>query len=63
LKGLNFYKNKQDPIAMEDHEYPDWLWRALDKKSDDATAGAAGGEGDLFGRFDARQSAKRVSAM
>jgi large subunit ribosomal protein L54 len=29
LKGLNFHKDKQDPIAMEDSEYPDWLWNVL----------------------------------
>ncbi|KAK7520061.1 mitochondrial 54S ribosomal protein mL54 [Phyllosticta citriasiana] len=29
LKGLNFLKNKTDPVAMEDSEYPDWLWRIL----------------------------------
>ncbi|KAK8181920.1 mitochondrial ribosomal protein L37-domain-containing protein [Phyllosticta capitalensis] len=29
LKGLNFLKNKQDPVAMEDSEYPPWLWRIL----------------------------------
>jgi large subunit ribosomal protein L54 len=29
LKGLNFHKDKSDPIAMEDSEYPDWLWKTL----------------------------------
>lgn len=32
MKGLNFIKGKSDPLAMEDHEYPDWLWRILEKK-------------------------------
>ncbi|KAF2674222.1 hypothetical protein BT63DRAFT_419528, partial [Microthyrium microscopicum] len=31
LKGINIYKDKQDPVAMEDHEYPDWLWGVLDE--------------------------------
>jgi hypothetical protein len=46
LKGLNFIKGKNDPVAKEDHEYPSWLWGILkkeEKKGDDAA------EGDLFG--------------
>ncbi|KAL2374237.1 hypothetical protein RJ035_000189 [Blastomyces gilchristii] len=31
LKGLNYIKNKPDVFAMEDHEYPDWLWGLLDE--------------------------------
>lgn len=38
LKGLNFHKDKSDPIAMEDSEYPDWLWTVL---KDVRTAGGA----------------------
>ncbi|CAO3649149.1 unnamed protein product [Cunninghamella echinulata] len=26
LKGINFLKEGKDPIALEDHEYPMWLW-------------------------------------
>lgn len=48
LKGLNFMKGKQDPVAMEDHEYPDWLWRVLERK-DEAGAAKGASEGDLFG--------------
>ncbi|KAK1035729.1 hypothetical protein LTR33_016434, partial [Friedmanniomyces endolithicus] len=47
LKGLNFMKNKQDPVAMEDHEYPDWLWNVLAEKESQA-AGTGVNEGDLF---------------
>jgi large subunit ribosomal protein L54 len=25
-------KGKTDPVAMEDHEYPDWLWDVLKPK-------------------------------
>ena len=31
LKGLNYFKNKQDPVAREEHEYPAWLWTVLDE--------------------------------
>lgn len=51
LKGLTFEKNKQDPVAKEDAEYPAWLWTALARK-EEAAASASGGfnEGDLFGK-------------
>ena len=52
LKGLNFYKDKQDPVAMADEEYPAWLWRVLDKTSADV-GGVVVDEGDLYGMFSA----------
>ncbi|OQO06094.1 hypothetical protein B0A48_08682 [Cryoendolithus antarcticus] len=50
LKGLNYIKGKQDPVALEDEEYPEWLWSVLEKaqKSDGAAAG--GDENDLFSK-------------
>lgn len=47
LKGLNFMKNKTDPVAGEDGEYPSWLWGVLDAVKKDSQEGEA--EGDLFG--------------
>jgi large subunit ribosomal protein L54 len=52
LKGLNFMKNKQDPVAMEDHEYPDWLWEVLAEKKEAASSKGADAEGDLFCKSD-----------
>lgn len=47
-------KNKQDPVALEDHEYPEWLWSALQRKGNSSGAGRAGAaedeEGDLFSK-------------
>jgi large subunit ribosomal protein L54 len=45
LKGLNFEKNKTDPVALPDEEYPEWLWTILSRqeKSSDGV-----GMGDLF---------------
>ncbi len=40
-------KNKQDPVAMEDHEYPAWLWDALAENRENS--GKDDLEGDLFG--------------
>lgn len=30
LKGLNFLKGREDPVALREEEYPEWLWRCLD---------------------------------
>ncbi|PIB00627.1 hypothetical protein CB0940_01741 [Cercospora beticola] len=50
LKGLNFMKNKQDPVALEDHEYPSWLWTALHDKGDTPGGQPKDAEGDLFSK-------------
>ncbi|OBT63639.1 hypothetical protein VE03_07292 [Pseudogymnoascus sp. 23342-1-I1] len=48
LKGLNYLKGRDDPIALAEEEYPEWLWKCLevDKK------GTAGDEleGDEFSK-------------
>jgi large subunit ribosomal protein L54 len=31
LKGINVFQGKKDPVALDDAEYPDWLWKLLDK--------------------------------
>ncbi|ANB13857.1 mitochondrial 54S ribosomal protein YmL37 [Sugiyamaella lignohabitans] len=30
LKGLNIKKGGEDPIALAENEYPEWLWELLD---------------------------------
>ncbi|CAO3591344.1 unnamed protein product [Absidia cylindrospora] len=32
LSGINFLKDGKDPVALEDNEYPMWLWDLLDEK-------------------------------
>jgi large subunit ribosomal protein L54 len=47
LTGLNYLKNKSDPVAKADEEYPEWLWKCLEvqvKASEEADEGA----GDEF---------------
>ncbi|PVI08198.1 hypothetical protein DM02DRAFT_501851, partial [Periconia macrospinosa] len=58
LKGLNFFKDKSDPVAMADEEYPDWLWTILDKKDTKDNADS----GDLFSKSkkQRRIAAKRL---
>ncbi|KAJ8106457.1 hypothetical protein ONZ43_g7059 [Nemania bipapillata] len=46
LTGLNYFKNQNDPVALADSEYPQWLWKCLDvqKKADEGEADDAGDE-------------------
>ncbi|KAH7163198.1 mitochondrial ribosomal protein L37-domain-containing protein [Dactylonectria estremocensis] len=64
LTGLNYHKNGQDPIALKDEEYPDWLWSCLDviksnKGSEDD------GAGDEFSKSKKQRqlAAKRQKAL
>ncbi|KAH0290671.1 hypothetical protein M436DRAFT_41512 [Aureobasidium namibiae CBS 147.97] len=59
LKGLNFVKGKNDPVALEDGEYPAWLWGILKKKGAEGSDGAASVEGDLFSKS---KKQRRVAA-
>ncbi|PNS18540.1 54S ribosomal protein L37, mitochondrial [Sphaceloma murrayae] len=61
LKGLNLLKGKTDPLAMEDKEYPPWLWTLLvDSKREGAEV--AQGEGDLYAKS-AKQRRKAAKAL
>ncbi|KAG9197182.1 hypothetical protein G6514_002205 [Epicoccum nigrum] len=59
LKGLNFEKNKQDPVAKADEEYPSWLWTILQRQEDKGDVSAVG---DLFSKSkkQRRVAAKRL---
>lgn len=46
LKGLGYTKAKPVIKAMEDHEYPDWLWTLLDESSKPGEASV-----DLAGKW------------
>lgn len=48
LKGLNYIKGQQDPVALEDSEYPSWLWTVLSEAEDKSGSASAADEGDLF---------------
>ncbi|KAI8940203.1 hypothetical protein NX059_003909 [Plenodomus lindquistii] len=58
LKGLNFLKNAQDPVALPDDEYPAWLWTILERQEKKVE----GGVGDLFSKSkkQRRLAAKRL---
>ncbi|KAF2397571.1 hypothetical protein EJ06DRAFT_584491 [Trichodelitschia bisporula] len=57
LKGLNFMKGQTDPVAMEDSEYPPWLWDILTvgKKGEESAVDAA----DLY----SKSKTKRAKAL
>ncbi|PYI01128.1 hypothetical protein BO78DRAFT_433889 [Aspergillus sclerotiicarbonarius CBS 121057] len=38
LNGLNYFKNKPDVVALEDSEYPEWLWSLLEDSKGSKTA-------------------------
>lgn len=40
LKGCNVRKSGQDPVALEDSEYPQWLWDILDPAAQQAKLAA-----------------------
>lgn len=42
-------KGRDDPVALAEEEYPDWLWTCLDKKKVEGEEGGA--EGDEFCEF------------
>lgn len=46
LTGLNYFKNKTDPVALADDAYPEWLWRCMDvtRKAEDGADEDAGDE-------------------
>ncbi|KAF1932123.1 uncharacterized protein M421DRAFT_416850 [Didymella exigua CBS 183.55] len=60
LRGLNFEKNKTDPVARADDEYPDWLWTLLSRQ--EGAGGDVGAVGDLFSKSkkQRRLAAKRL---
>ncbi|RYP25280.1 hypothetical protein DL767_008458 [Monosporascus sp. MG133] len=64
LTGLNYFKNKADPVAMADDAYPEWLWRCLDvqKRADEKDADDAGDEFSKS-KKQRRLAAKRQRAL
>ena len=42
-------KNKPDPVALEDWQYPAWLWTLLQPKSSEGVS--AEEDGDLYGEL------------
>ncbi|KAI1279105.1 mitochondrial ribosomal protein L37-domain-containing protein [Xylaria sp. FL0933] len=64
LTGLNYFKNKSDPVALADDAYPEWLWGCLEvqKKADEGEADDAGDEFSKS-KKQRRLAAKRQRAL
>ncbi|KAK6519587.1 hypothetical protein TWF281_003409 [Arthrobotrys megalospora] len=67
LKGINFNKKLQDPIALPDEEYPNWLWTILeDRRPILSSAPQLSSEdaADLYSKSKGRRKAaqKRIAA-
>ncbi|EPS41354.1 hypothetical protein H072_4746 [Dactylellina haptotyla CBS 200.50] len=67
LKGINFNKKLQDPIALPDEEYPEWLWKCLEDRRPRLTTTpqiSAEDAADLYSKSKGRRkaAAKRIAA-
>ncbi|KAH9909311.1 mitochondrial ribosomal protein L37-domain-containing protein [Xylariomycetidae sp. FL2044] len=58
LSGLNYFKNKSDPVALADDAYPAWLWDCLkvQQKADEE------GDGDAADEFSKSKKQRRIAA-
>ncbi|KAI6716415.1 hypothetical protein PZA11_002948 [Diplocarpon coronariae] len=66
LKGLNYMKGRDDPVALPEEDYPSWLWTVLDKRVGEGEG--ADGAGDEFSksaklRRKAAKRARKLEAM
>ncbi|KAK2759013.1 hypothetical protein FQN54_003111 [Arachnomyces sp. PD_36] len=62
LQGLNYMKNKPDLVALDDSEYPSWLWGLLDNVK--ASKKADGGEGEIqMNRKQRKRHEKKMAAL
>ncbi|PHH65540.1 hypothetical protein CDD81_2320 [Ophiocordyceps australis] len=58
LRGLNYLKGGQDPVALRDDDYPEWLWTCLDFKKSSANAN----DPDAVDEFSKSKRQRRLAA-
>ncbi|KAH7398077.1 mitochondrial ribosomal protein L37-domain-containing protein [Cadophora sp. MPI-SDFR-AT-0126] len=63
LKGLNYLKGRDDPVALAEEEYPEWLWTCLDKKEVEGEEGGAAGDEFSKSAKLRRKAAKRARKL
>ncbi|KAI0890651.1 mitochondrial ribosomal protein L37-domain-containing protein [Annulohypoxylon maeteangense] len=63
LTGLNYFKNRTDPVALADDAYPSWLWTCIETRQKEEEA--EDDEGDEFSKSkkQRRLAAKRQRAL
>ncbi|KAI9753657.1 MAG: hypothetical protein M1815_006054 [Lichina confinis] len=60
LRGLNYMKNQNDPVALPDSEYPAWLWTCLEPKPGKKDDGAKGSS-DKAGKLSKADKKRRAA--
>ncbi|KAK2855727.1 hypothetical protein FQN49_004903 [Arthroderma sp. PD_2] len=63
LVGLNYEKSKKDPIALEDHEYPDWLWTLLDNSGAKVKGGPGAADVSKMNKKARKKHEKKMAAL
>ncbi|KAI8879311.1 hypothetical protein K501DRAFT_226843 [Backusella circina FSU 941] len=58
LKGIHYFKEGKEPVALEDSEYPDWLWDLLDEKKQKQKSSKP-----TFRQYHRKQSRDAIKAM
>ncbi|WFD18949.1 hypothetical protein MCAP1_001162 [Malassezia caprae] len=63
--GLSIYKDKPDPVALPDHQYPEWLFELLDDPAIKQSKALMVGDVDTTGmsKGEARSALKRSAKM
>ncbi|KAJ5692214.1 hypothetical protein N7462_001637 [Penicillium macrosclerotiorum] len=62
MSGLNYFKNKPDVIAMEDSEYPDWLWDLLGDASKQSKTDKGGVDVSTLNKKQRKRYEKKLAA-
>ncbi|EHA54372.1 hypothetical protein MCOR27_001503 [Pyricularia oryzae] len=64
LKGLNYFKDKSDPVALADDAYPAWLWDCLSVTKKAAAVDADSGADEFSkSKKQRRLAAKKQRAL
>ncbi|KAL2008783.1 hypothetical protein VTN00DRAFT_6977 [Thermoascus crustaceus] len=63
LQGLNYFKNKPDVFALEDSEYPDWLWGLLDNSNKQSKAETGGVDPSTMNKKQRKRHEKKMAAL
>ncbi|KAJ9271511.1 hypothetical protein DTO212C5_2303 [Paecilomyces variotii] len=63
LQGLNYFKNKPDLFALDDSEYPEWLWTLLDDKKNQSKTDMGGVDVSTLNKKQRKRHEKKMAAL
>ncbi|KAI0896953.1 mitochondrial ribosomal protein L37-domain-containing protein [Annulohypoxylon nitens] len=63
LTGINYFKNKEDPIALADDAYPSWLWTCIETEKKEEESAEDLGDEFSKSKKQRRLAAKRQRAL